>query len=137
MSYRNTFILVSEDCPAKGGVVPGERGGKPTVASLEYELLSSHPYRFTRDDLLYEVHARRTGLPPEALRERGAQIRAELLSKPHPCMRASPLPKTYGWGVHHDAEGKIGLVPLGSPDYARLAKGGDVTIVKAMRNKRA
>jgi len=32
-----------------------------------------------------------------------------LLSKPHPCLRASMLPKRYGWGVHYDGNGRITL----------------------------
>ena len=136
MELKNTFVLVAEDCPATTGIVPSERGGKPTIASLEYELLSRQPYVFTRDDLLVEVHLRRMNLSAAERAARSDSLRAELLSRPHPCMRASPLPKSYGWGVHHDGAGRIALVALGSKDYARLAAAEDLTIVRAMRNRR-
>lgn len=52
-------------------------------------------------------------------------------------MRASPLPKTFGWGVHHDERGLIGIFAVDSNEYARLAKSKSVTVLKAMRSKRA
>lgn len=134
--YTNTLVVVADDCPAAVAKIPEPKGGKPTIASLEYELLTAHPYTYTRDDLLYEVHVRRLGLSTEELKSRGAGIRAELVAKPHPCMRASPLPKTYGWGVFHDSQSRIALVPLGSAEYARLATDKTVTVLKAMRSKR-
>ena len=133
--YTNTLVVVADDCPA-AAKIPEPKGGKATIASLEYELVTAHPYTYTRDDLLYEVHIRRQGLSAKELKSRGAAIRAELVAKPHPCMRASPLPKTYGWGVFHDGQSRIALVALGSAEYAKLAKDKTVTVLKAMRNKR-
>lgn len=139
MSYTDTFILVADDCPEETGVVPRLRGDKPTVAVLEYELLSKSPYKHTHEELLFIVHVTRLGLTPEDLKRRGKQIHAELFSKPHPCMRASPLPKRYGWGVHHDAQGRIALIPRGSSEYAALTGGKTKagTVLKAMRSTRA
>jgi hypothetical protein len=139
MSYTDTFIEVADDCPETMGAEPPMRGDKPTVAVLEYELLRKNPYRHTRDELLFIVHVTRLGLTPAELRERGTSIHAELFAKSHPCMRASPLPKRYGWGVHHDAEGKIALVSRGSPEYAALTTGNRRAgaVLKAMRNARA
>jgi hypothetical protein len=39
-------------------------------------------------------------------------------------MRASMLPKKYGWGVHSDAEGRLALVAVGSDSYRRLQEAG-------------
>lgn len=135
-AYMDTFILVSDDCPRLEGTPPPAAGEKPSVAVLEYELLSKSPYRYTRDELLFIVHVTRLGLTPAELKARGKQIHGELFAKPHPCMRASPLPKRYGWGVHHDAQGRIALVSRGSPEYEDLASGrnGAITVLKAMRN---
>ena len=55
----------------------------------------------------------------------------------HACMRASPLPKSYGWGVYHDDLSRIALVAVESAEYAKLSRRKDVTMIKAMRNKRA
>ncbi|HWI64097.1 MAG TPA: DUF6157 family protein [Symbiobacteriaceae bacterium] len=40
------------------GQVPVGRGGKQTVAMLQYDLLLQMPYHFTQEDLLYEVAMR-------------------------------------------------------------------------------
>lgn len=116
--------------------MPLPRGEKPTVASLEYEFLSTNPYVLTHRDLVVRVEARRRAIPEPLPPETYATLEAELFAKPRACMRASPLPKNYGWGVHHDAEGRIGLAALGSDDYARLAATTPI-VVKAMRSKRA
>jgi hypothetical protein len=138
MSYANTFILASDDCPEPVSIAPPVRGERPSVAVLEYELLAKSPYRYTRDELLFIVHVTRLGITPTELKQRGREIRAELFSKPHACMRASPLPKRYGWGIHHDAHGRIGLIARPSAEYEALARGSDknATVLKAMRNKR-
>jgi len=133
---RDTFILIAEDCPVGQGIPPQPRGGKPTVALLEHEILVANPYAFTQRDLVLHVETRRRGLDDDLAPDEKAALEAELFAKPRACMRASPLPKSYGWGVHHDDHGRIGLVAAGSEDYARLAAAAPV-VVKAMRNKRA
>ena len=139
MSYTNTFIEAADDCPEATGTIPPVRGDKPSVAVLEYELLSKQPYKYTRDELLFVVHVTRLGLTPADLKLHGKQIHAELFAKTHACMRASPLPKRYGWGIHHDEQGRIAIVSRGSPEYAALTTGTRKvrTILKAMRNARA
>jgi len=136
---RNTFVLVSADCRADRGTAPAPKGTSPTVALIQHELLSSQPYTLTLEDLILAVHVRRAGMSEEEAARREGAIRAELFAKSHPCMRASPLPKTYGWGVHHDEEGRIALVGVESAAYARFARGEveGVAVVPAMRNKRA
>lgn len=136
MKIQNTFVLCAEDCPVESPVIPQEKAGKPTVASLEYRLLSTHPYHFTRDDLLVEVALRKQGLPESETEAQRESLRAELLRRPQACMRASPLPKSYGFGVHYDADGRLAIYGKGSPDYERLATTPSVTVVKAMRNRR-
>jgi hypothetical protein len=66
-------------------------------------------------------------------------IQYELLSKPHPCLRASMLPKKFGWGVHYDSEGRIALYGKESPEYRTWASTADPEgpkLISAMRNKR-
>ena len=123
MSYTNTFIEAADDCPEATGIAPPLRGEKPGVAVLEHELLTKSPYKFTQEALIFIVHVTRLGLTPAELRTRGAQIKAELFSKPHPCMRASQLAKRYGWGVHHDEQGRIAIYGRGSRDYVALTIG--------------
>jgi hypothetical protein len=134
----NTFVLVAPDCPVTAAVVPTAKGDTPAVAVVQYELLTAKPYSLTLEDLIFETHIRRTGIPKAEAKARAAAIRAELFAKPHPCMRASPLPKRYGWGVHHDAAGHIALVAVESEEYRRFAAGKKgMELVFAMRSKRA
>ena len=107
------------------------------MAALEFDLLSAHPYRYTLEDLIFEVHLARNQVSQEEREARGAEIRAELFTRPHACMRASPLTKSYGWGAHYDEDGRLAIYPRESADYARLSKSKGLDVVKAMRNSRA
>ena len=137
LHVAKTFVVVADDCRAPSGIVPTSKGGKATVAVLEYQLLSAHPYRYTLEDLIFEVHLARNQVSQEERATRGAEIRAELFTRSHACMRASPLTKTYGWGAHYDEGGRLALYRRESEDYARLSKDKRLDVVKAMRNHRA
>lgn len=128
-NYTNTFIDVADDCKAADGVVPPQKQA-PTVARLQYDLIAGHPYRYTSDDVLFAVHAERNHIDPEELEAR----RAEFFSKGQACLRASPLGKTYGWGIHHDGEGRVAIYPRGSDEYKRLRADGSLKQLKAMRS---
>jgi len=128
-NYRGTLITVSTDCPVDHGTVPARPG---TIAALQHDLLAD-PYRLTSDDLLFEVHAIRTGVAEDA---RDA-ARAALFARPQACLRASPLVKQFGWGLHHDGAGRVAAVAVESPDYARLLADPAVAKVPGMRSKRA
>lgn len=131
-NYFDTFIAVAEDSSAVGPIEPPLRA-TPSVADLTYRMIAENPYRFTSDDVIFEVWADRRALPAD---QRDA-ARAEFFAKGQPCLRSSDLGKRYGWGVHSDAEGRVALVPLGTDEYARLAAGeGGVKVTRAMRSKR-
>jgi hypothetical protein len=137
--YTDTFIQVAPDCAATAGLVPPSRGGAKTVPLIEHELLSASPYKFTQHELIFETHVRRQGISPAEAGRRRAAIWEELFRKPHPCLRASMLPKKYGWGVHYDDQGRIAIFAVNSPEYARFtqAKSGGPKLLFAMRSKRA
>src|SRR3954454_18572732 len=124
MSCRDTFILIAEDCPVRAGVVLTARSEAKTVPVLQHELLTQHLYGLTQDDLLFAVHTRHKAIPENVLAVEGEAIRAAFFAKPHPCLRASPLPKRYGWGVHYDAQGRIALYGADTDDYRCLSRGG-------------
>lgn len=125
-NYRSTFITAAADCPAEVGEAPA--GG---MAGLQYEVLAQAPaYSMTSDDLLFETERRRKNL------QGTAEQRAAFFAKPQPCLRASPLPKRYGWGIHHDENGRVALVARGGEEYRRLSSSPEVKVVPAMRNKR-
>lgn len=128
-NYTNTLIQVSPDCPAGAGTVPPKPG---TVAAMQYERLVAAPYAMTSDDLLFGIFADRNGVPAA---ERPA-ARAAFFSKGQPCLRSSPLVKTYGWGIHHDSKGRVALVGAETAEYAALSERDDVTVLQGMRSKR-
>ncbi|MBI1357935.1 MAG: hypothetical protein GC160_26655 [Acidobacteria bacterium] len=135
-SYRSTFIAVAPDTTAVAGTEPPERSGPKTIARLEYELISSQPYALTQEEVLFRVHTARRGLPSQEVSARRSQLWNEFFSKPMACLRASPLPKTYGWGLHFDAKGRVALVGVESAEYRRLSADASLAQVPAMRSKR-
>ncbi|MCM3342467.1 DUF6157 family protein [Paenibacillus sp. MER TA 81-3] len=138
MSYTDTFIRVASDCPVTSSTVPESKKATKPIHVLQYELLSQHPYHYTHEDLIFEVHIRHKGIDAQVIRLRGEELRAELFSKPHPCLRASMLPKKFGWGIHYDAEGKIAIYGMESVEYQRFLQtdDGSVKLLPAMRNSR-
>ncbi|MER2265048.1 DUF6157 family protein [Methylobacterium oxalidis] len=128
-NYADTFIVASADCTAERGLVPGRAG---SVAQIQHALLLADPYGLTSDDLLFEVHVRRRGL---AEAERAAE-RAAFFGRPQACLRASPLVKRYGWGLHHDAAGRVAAYGVETEIYRTLAARGDLRIVPGMRSRR-
>ncbi len=88
---------------------------------------------------MYEVFVRQQQFSPDELAERGEELRQSFFGKPQACMRASMLPKRYGWGLHFNAEGKLAIVPLESEAYRYYADGGEggLRVLAAMRNRRA
>lgn len=121
-NYSDTLITVSADCPVAGGTTPEKPG---TIAAVQHALLAA-PYAMTSDDLLYETH-----------RGRGGEKRREdFFATPQACLRASPLVKQFGWGIHHDAEGRIALVDPRSDSYRRLLTDASVKKTPGMRSKR-
>ncbi|MCA9834363.1 MAG: hypothetical protein KC435_10470 [Thermomicrobiales bacterium] len=130
-NYFNTLIVVADDSPTDHAVVPDLTKG--SVAAQQYVMITDHPYTYTSDDVIFARVAAKEAISVEAM----ADAQGEYFQKGRACLRASPLPKQYGWGVHHDAEGKIALVAMDSPEYAALVADDSVTKTKAMRRSRA
>ena len=80
-NYFNTFIEVAEDCTATVGQNPPVKGDKKTVANLQFEMLSEHPYEYTSDDVLFSVFATRK----EIAKENWEKQRTSFFSKGQPC----------------------------------------------------
>ncbi|GGL74909.1 DUF6157 family protein [Wenxinia marina] len=129
-NYRNTLITVSADTRARRASVPNRPG---TVAERQYRMIAAAPYALTSDDVIATVEADRKDI---AEAERAA-FRADYFATGRACLRTSPLVKSYGWGIHHDAEGRVALVARDSADYARLEADPAVAKVPGMRSSRA
>lgn len=131
-NYQDTFIEIADDCPVENGEVPPQKGEAKTVANLQFEMLYKHPYKYTSDDVLFQVYADRNDLTKKEYKE----ARAQFFSKGQPCLRASPLTKRYGWGVHNDKDGKIALFGCETPEYKKFAKDKSLKVVKAMKTSK-
>lgn len=128
--YTNTFITVAPDCPVAVGVPPAT----PTsIAGLEHAFLLNAPYELTGDDLIFAVYLRHKDIHDDADLE---AIRKAFFSKPHPCLRASMLPKRYGWGAHYDEKGRIAIYGAETEDYQRFSISKSLKIIPAMRNRK-
>lgn len=131
-NYTDTFIAVAPDSRAAVAETPPLTATR-TVAALQFELIAEHPYEFTSDEILFRVHAIRKDIADGDLEAE----RESFFAKDQACLRASPLGKRYGWGTHHDANGRVALVALGTSDYDRLANDPSLTQKAAMRSSRA
>ena len=136
VNYTGTFIAAADDCPVDRGTVPAERGGKPTVASLQFRMLRDHPYELTSEDVIFETSAERRRLDPDAAAEEVARLRKEFFARPQACLRASPLPKRFGWGLHFDEQGRVALYGVETEDYRRLSQDPSLVQLKALRSSR-
>jgi hypothetical protein len=131
MNYYDTLIEIAGDSPANKAEVPTSKGGKKTKAVIEYEKIANHPYKYTEEDIAFEIYASLHNIPKATW----SKERQKFLSKGHPHLRVSALAKRYGWGFHNNAEGKIALVAVESPEYKKLMKDPRTAKVKAFRSK--
>jgi hypothetical protein len=131
-NYQNTFIEIAEDSPATRGEIPPMKGENKTVANIEFDMISKNPYKYSSDEVLFQVFADKNDLTKSEYND----AREQFFSKGQACLRASPLTKRYGWGIHNNEEGKIALFGRETPEYEKLSKDENLKIVKAMRTSR-
>ena len=136
MSYKNTFVKVSEDCPVLAAEIPVAKNSKKPAHVIQYEILTQNPYRFDHEELIWEVNVQQKEISKEVLESEGEEMKAQMFSKGHPCMRASALVKRYGFGAHYNEHGKIAVYPLGSPEYAQFLKQENIKVLAGMRSKK-
>lgn len=130
-NYINTLIEAAEDCPVSRAQIPPEKKEK-TLANLQYEKLIKNPYQYSSDDLIFECYA----IKNEISENEKENERKKFFSKGQPCLRCSPLAKKYGFGFHHNSEGKVALVAIESEAYQTLLNDSSIAKTKAMRSKR-
>ncbi|MBH5316764.1 hypothetical protein I6N90_02930 [Paenibacillus sp. GSMTC-2017] len=138
--FTNMFIQVASDCPVAEGVTPISKRALKPAHLIQYELLMESPYRYTFEDQLFEVYKRHKGYEMVSDAEELEKLRAELLSKNHPCLRASQLTKKFGWGVHFNADGKIAIYGMETEKYNELKElatnGTEIELQVAIRSSR-
>lgn len=131
-NYKDTFIEVADDCPTAVGEIPPTKGDAKSVANIQFDILSNNPYKFSSDDVLFQVYAERNGLTKNELEK----AREQFFSKGQACFRASPLTKRYGWGIHSNKEGKVALFGSETEEYKKLSKDKTLKIVKALKSSK-
>jgi len=132
-NYYDAFIAVSEDCPARKGEVPTEKNREKTIAGLQYEMIKNNPYQYTSDEVIFDIHARRTHVH----KSDQATERESFFSRGQACLRSSPLVKRYGWGIHSDQNGRVALFAVESKEYQKLLNDKTIRQLKGMRSKRS
>ena len=132
-NYYNTFIEIAEDCPVFSGLTPPLKGDLPTIAGMQYEIIAQNPYKFTSDEVIFQIFADRKDLI-ETEREPAREV---FFSKGQPCLRSSPLGKKYGWGIHFDEHGKMAIYARESEAYQQFLDNTQIVKTKAMRSKKA
>jgi hypothetical protein len=131
-NYYDTFIEVAEDTKVSCGTKPTSKTDKKSIAEMQYELLVNNPYKFTSDDILFQVFADRNNLTKSEYK----QARQQFFSKGQPCFRSSPLTKTYGFGVHADKDGKVAIFGMETEQYKKFLSDPTIKKVKAMRTNK-
>lgn len=132
MCYKNTFITVSEDSLVSSAIVPASKPEKPTIASIEYDLIKNNPYKYTQEDVQFQTYLFKNHIESNHTDE----LREQFFAKPKACFRASPLVKKYGWGIHYDDQGKIAIFDASSEAYHEFLNSANITVLKGMRSKR-
>jgi len=130
-NYFDTFIEVAEDTKADFGTIPPSKE-KKTVAEMQYELIAKNPYKFSSDDIFFQVFADRNDLTKAEYEK----AREQFFSKGQPCFRASPLTKTYGFGIHCDKNGKVALYGMETEEYQSFLADTKIKKVKAMKSSK-
>lgn len=136
LNYVNTFIAIADDSAATAPIVPREKKDGTSIAQVHYEMLVIQPYTHRQEDVLFASSAavrNAAALPPHEV----VALRAAFFAKPQACLRTSPLPKSHGWGLHFDAEGKAAAHAVDSAEYRQLSGDTSLHHLKAMRSKRA
>lgn len=131
-NYIDTFIAIADDCPSGNGTVPPLKGDSLTIANKQFDMIGKNPYKYTSDEVLFQIFAEKNDLTKSEYE--GA--RAQFFSKGQACLRASPLGKRYGWGIHFNHEGKMALYGSESEEYKRYLEDKTLSVVKAMRSSR-
>lgn len=114
------LIQISEDSPVSKSTHPYKKG---TIEYLKYEVLTAQPYVYSANEFFEEIHFNIRG-------RRNLKIETYSLKR-------IGLAKRYGWGIHINSNGKIGLIACESPKYEELLKDPNVRKSRACRNKKS
>ncbi len=130
-NYFNTLIVVAEDIKVVCGVIPSSKTSK-TIAEMQYERIIDNPYKYTSDEMLFQIYAIRNDINESDINHE----KEKFFSKGQACLRTSPLARTYGFGIHFNEVGKVAIYGVETFEYNQLLNDENIKKVKAMRTKR-
>ena len=130
-NYFDTFVEVADDTKANCGTQPPSKD-KKTIAEMQYELISENPYKYTSDDIFFQIYAKKNDL----IKAEYKQAREQFFSKGQPCFRTSPLTKTYGFGIHCDSGGRVALYGMETNEYQQFLADTKFKKIKAMKSRK-
>ena len=131
-NYYNCLITIAEDSKADRGNTPPEKKENKTIAQIQFHLISNAPLKYTSDDVLFLTCAEKNAIHESEY----TAAREYFFSKGQPCLRTSPLTKTYGWGILSDKDGKVKLVDSASILYQELLADTSIKKISAMKAKK-
>lgn len=105
---------------------------KPTITRLQFEMVMEAPYEFTAEDMIFAASGAGQAVA-DLPDEEHSEATAAYFAKPQAFLRTSPLPKQYGWGIHHDEQGRVALFAVGSPVYRDFAADPELKQIKALK----
>nr|WP_262511433.1 DUF6157 family protein [Chryseobacterium pennae] len=100
-NYTNTFIEVAEDCPVSHAQVPPDKKEK-TLANLQYEKISKHPYQYSSDDIIFDGYAFKNDISENEKQK----VREQFFPKVKPASALLPSPKDMDSGFIIIRKGK-------------------------------
>lgn len=129
-NYTNTFIEVADDSRAESGIEPPLKEEKKSIVRIQYELLKYNPYKYTSDELIFELYVMKNQIVDDQ-----KEVEMErLFSKGQACMRSTNLSKKYGWGIHFDQSSRMAIYAVDSKEYSELKNNLGIVHKKAMRS---
>lgn len=137
VNYRDTFIAIAPDSPVTRGEVPPLRSGRATVARLQFEMIHECPYSYTSEDVLFATSAEGRSLDDGLDEDERRRLQLAFFDKPRACLRASPLAKQFGWGLHFNSDARVGAYGVDSDEYQKLLADPALRHLTAMRTRRS
>jgi Family of unknown function (DUF6157) len=131
-NYTNTFIQIAEDCPTDVGEIPPVKSDAKTIANMQFDMIYKHPYKYTSDEVLFTIFTERNDISKSEMNK----AKESFFSKGQACLRASPLTKRYGWGVHHNDESRVALIGSETKEYKKYSSDKNIKVVKAMKSSK-
>lgn len=137
VNYCDTFIAVAPDSTATHAEIPPLRAGKPTIARIQFAMIHEDPYRYTSEDVLFASSPEGRHLDDSINEDDRLQLQARFFEAPRACLRASPLPKRFGWGLHFDRRGRVAVYGVDSDGYRDFVADPTLQQLAAMRSRRS